>query len=73
MRRMRRFMMLATVVLVMTAMLLASAAPALASIRGGGGTPAPAEVCESDLATSPSVEWHNGQCWVFHPTAKSLL
>jgi hypothetical protein len=73
MRRMRRFIVLATVVLVMTAMLLASAAPALASIRGGGGTPAPAEVCESDLATSPSVGWRNGQCWVFHPAATSLL
>lgn len=64
---MRRFIMLVTVVLLMTAMLVLSAGPALAAISSGGGTSLPTLVCESQAATSPSVGWRNGECWVFHP------
>ena len=76
---MRRFMVLVTVVVLMTAMLVAALTPALAVTREPDdgnphpdGTPLPATVCESELATSPSVGWRNGTCWVFHPTATSL-
>jgi hypothetical protein len=78
---MRRFMVLVTVALLMTAMLVVSADPVLArrvicpSCEGNcpcSGTAIPRRVCESELATSPSVGWRNGQCWVFHPTATSL-
>jgi hypothetical protein len=73
---MRRLMMLVTVVLLITAMLVATAVPALAAALrppvAKDGTPAPATVCESPLATSPSVGWRNGTCWVSHPTATSL-
>jgi hypothetical protein len=69
---MRRLMLLVTVVLLMTAMLVLGAGPALAAISSTGGTPLPTVVCESQAATSPSVGWRNGTCWVFHPTATSL-
>jgi hypothetical protein len=63
------------VVLLMTVMLMAAAIPALAALRppvAKDGTPAPDTVCESQLATSPSVGWRDGTCWVFHPAATSL-
>jgi hypothetical protein len=68
---MRRFIVLVTVMLVMTAML---ALPALAAalrppVAGSGsvGPPLPTVVCESPTAASPNIGWRNGQCWVFHP------
>jgi hypothetical protein len=71
---MRRFMMLVTVVLLMTAMLVASAAPAMAAkIRTFPGTPLPTVVCEEAPDGSGPVGWRDGTCWVFHPTATSFL
>jgi hypothetical protein len=68
---MRRMMVLVTVVLVMTAMLLASAAPAVAvrfwTFGPGSGTPVPTTVCESPAVVSSLIGWRNGTCWVFHP------
>ena len=70
---MRRFMVLVTVMLLMTAMLVASAAPALAIVGGppargfeAGGTPLPTVVCEALANDSPDIGWRNGKCWVFH-------
>jgi hypothetical protein len=71
----RRLIILVTVVLLMTAMLMATAIPALAALRppvAKDGTSLPATVCESELAPSPPVGWRNGQCWVFYDTATSL-
>jgi hypothetical protein len=73
---MRRLVVLVTVVLVMTAMLVASATPALAAalrppiagIMGGGGTPVDPVVCTVVTDDSPLIGWRNGACWVFHPT-----
>jgi hypothetical protein len=71
---MRRLMVLVTVVLLMTAMLVASAAPAMAvTVIDVKGTPLPTVVCEEAADGSGSIEWRNGTCWVFHPTATSLL
>jgi hypothetical protein len=74
---MRRFIMLVTVVLLMTAMLVASATPALAAairppiagVMGGGGTPVDPVVCTVVADGSPLIGWRNGTCWVFHPIA----
>jgi hypothetical protein len=65
---MRRFIILVTVMLLMTAMLVVSAGPALAAISSGGGTPLSTVVYESQAAISSlSVGWRNGTCWAFHP------
>jgi hypothetical protein len=76
---MRRLMMLVTVVVLMTAMLVVTTAPALA-IPGpparavsSGGTPLPAVVCESPAAASPNIGWSNETCWVFHPVPVSNI
>ena len=70
---MRRFMVLVTVMVLMTAMV---ALPALArpiikpchpSDPSCNGTPVPATVCQSPAAASPFIGWRGGQCWVFHP------
>jgi hypothetical protein len=74
-------MLLVTVVLLMTAMLVESAAPAMArpticpccGPEGcWGGTPVPAVVCKEAADTSPFIGWRNGTCWVFHPTPQSF-
>jgi hypothetical protein len=72
---MSRLMVLVTVVLAMTAMLVASVTPALAALRppvagimGGGGTPVDPMVCTVVAEDSPLIGWRNGACWVFHPT-----
>ena len=76
---MRRFMVLVTVVVLMTAMLVGGAAPVLAKPiicpyddcppgHPSGGTPLPALVCETPVATSPLIGWRGGTCWVFHPS-----
>jgi hypothetical protein len=72
--------LLFTVALLMTAMLVASAAPALAAairppiagIMGGGGTPLPTVACEV-VADDGSglIGWSNRTCWVFHPVPVS--
>jgi hypothetical protein len=72
----RRLVVLVTVALFMVAMLVVMAAPAMAAairppiagIMGGGGTPVPATVCESQAVISPLIGWRNGTCWVFHPS-----
>ena len=71
---MKRLMVLVMVALLMATMLMITATPIMAaatrppvaSIQGGGGTPLPMAVCESQAATSPSVGWRNGTCWAFH-------
>jgi hypothetical protein len=74
---MRRFIILVTAGLLMTAMLVASAAPAFA--RGGNvrfwspvGTPLPTVACESPVALSPHIGWRNGTCWVFYRVPTSI-
>ena len=74
---MRRLMLLVTVVLVMTAMFVASAAPVAAFVRVDvteefpfGGTSVPTVVCETTVA-SPVIGWKGGQCWIFHPVSAS--
>jgi hypothetical protein len=69
---MRRFMVLVTMVLLMMAMLVASAAPALAvagppARSGSVGTPVDPAACESPAGISPFIGWRNGTCWVLHP------
>ena len=62
-------MVLVTVALLMTAMLAASAAPALARFEVGGpvtGTPVNPTACESPAVISPIIGWRDGTCWVFH-------
>ena len=73
---MRHFMVLVTVVLLMTAMVVASVTPALAALRppvasvtGGGGTPVDPVVCTVVAEDSPLIGWRNGQCWVIHPVS----
>lgn len=75
---MRRFMVLVTAVLLMTAMLVVSAAPAAAFVRVDvseefpfGGTPVPTVVCEVAADGSGPIGWRNGTCWVFHPVPTS--
>ena len=75
---MRRLMVLVTVALLMTAMLVASAAPALAALRppiaaisSTGGTPVDPVVCTVVAENSPQIGWRNGTCWVFHPVSVS--
>jgi hypothetical protein len=79
---MKRLMMLVTVVVLMTAMLVASAAPVLARPiicpRCEGtcpcsGTAIPRKVCELVADDSGTIGWREGQCWVFHPTVTSVL
>jgi hypothetical protein len=68
-------MVLVMVVLLMTAMLVASVTPALAvALRppvagkmGGGGTPVDPIVCTVVAEDSLLIGWRNGTCWVFHP------
>lgn len=75
---MRRFMVLVTVALLMTAMLVVSAAPALArpticpSCEPNcpcSGTPIPWKVCEVVADDSGLIGWRDGTCWVFHPVS----
>jgi hypothetical protein len=78
---MRRFMVLVTVVVLMTAMLVASAAPAAAFARVDvseefpflvtGGTPVPTVACDVAADGSGPIGWRNGTCWVFHPVSVS--
>ena len=83
---MRCFKMLVVVVAFMTAMLVASAAPALAypsfvvrCLSGDPeccycyGTPLSTVACDECADASPFIGWHNGMCWVFQPSATSLL
>jgi hypothetical protein len=64
---MRRFIMLVTAVLLMTVMLVSTAAPSFAvPERVYNGTPVHATVCESPAAASPLIGWSNGTCWVFY-------
>jgi hypothetical protein len=81
---MRRLVLLVTVVLLMTALLVASAAPVLA--RGvlcpctydsgpcscRPGTALPTVVCDV-CADGTIIGWQNGQCWVFYPAPTSPL
>jgi hypothetical protein len=68
-------MVLVMVVLLMTAMLVASVTPALAAAlrppvagnMGGGGTPVDPIVCTVVTEDSLLIGWRNGTCWVFHP------
>ena len=79
-RMQRRFMVLVTVVLAMVAMLVVTAAPAMArpiicpyeGCPRPTGTALPTVVCESPVAASPLIGWRDGQCWVFHPVAVTL-
>jgi ABC-type proline/glycine betaine transport system substrate-binding protein len=70
---MRRLMMLATVVVLMTALLVATAAPALAgkvrfwTFGTDSGTAVPAVVCQVTVEHSPLIGWRDRTCWVFHP------
>jgi len=74
---MRRFIVLVTVVLLMTAMLVASGShtlaaplrPPIAAISSTGGTPVDPVVCTVMAENSPLIGWRNGTCWVFHPVA----
>jgi hypothetical protein len=72
----RRFMVLVMVLLLTTAMLVASAAPAFAGkVRFwtfDAGTPVPTVVCDVVTDDSGIIGWRNGQCWVFHPSAISF-
>jgi hypothetical protein len=79
---MRRFMVLVTVVVLMTAMLVVSAAPALSrtvicpSCEGTcpcSGTAIPRKVCEVVADDSPNIGWRNETCWVFHPVSVSNI
>jgi type 1 fimbria pilin len=65
---MRRFILLVTVVLLMTALLVFSAAPALAAATiTVKGEAVPPVVCDVTADDSPLIGWRNGTCWVFHP------
>ncbi len=68
---MRCFMVLVTLVLLMTAMLIVTMGPALAVVERfpKTGTPLPTVVCESPAVASPLFGWSNGTCWVFHPVS----
>jgi hypothetical protein len=67
---MRRLMVLVTVVLLITAILVFSAAPALASstimVKGEA---LPTMICDVLADDLPLIGWRNGTCWVFHPVA----
>lgn len=69
--RMRYFMTLVTLVLLMTTMLVVTMGPALAVVERfpKTGTPLPTEVCESPVVASQLIGWSNGTCWIFHPVS----
>jgi hypothetical protein len=71
----RRFVILVTVVLLVTATLVASAggAQGLAGTswtikidRTPSGVAVDPAACESPAGISPIIGWRNGTCWVFH-------
>ena len=76
---MRRFTLVVTVALLMMVVLLASGGAVLAKPvicayddcppGHPNGTPLPALVCETPVATSPLIGWRGGTCWVFHPVS----
>jgi hypothetical protein len=79
----RRFMMLVTLAVLMTAMLVLTMSPALSitftkpidkaspvlSAVSSGGTPVPTVVCNVVGDASGTIGWQNGQCWVFYLVA----
>jgi hypothetical protein len=75
---MRRFIVLVTVAVLMTAMvaLPALARPIIKPCRPNdpscNGTPVPTMICDVVGKGAGIIGWRNGQCWVFHPAPTSL-